>query len=106
MRVPFVAVYKLSAFTYTLASRMVQVEHVAMPNLIAGREVVPELLQDAFTAESVTARLMPLIEDTPDRQKMLNDLDTVRGKLRTSGTSASRRAAETIARGLGLSSRT
>ena len=47
---PHVVVYKTSRFTYALAKRLAQVPHIGLPNLLAGKEIVPELIQDRFTA--------------------------------------------------------
>ena len=47
---PHVVVYKTSRFTYALAKRLAQVTHIGLPNLLAGKEIVPELIQDRFTA--------------------------------------------------------
>ncbi len=49
-----------------------------MVNLIAGRWVVPELLQERFTAENVAAALHPLLADGPERNRMIADLAEVR----------------------------
>jgi len=48
-----------------------------MSNLIAGRRVVPELLQDRFTAKNLAAVLLPLLIDGPERQQMISDLAEV-----------------------------
>ena len=64
---PFVVVYRLSKLSYAIARRFVTVPHVAMANLIAGRRVVPELIQDDFTAANVVTALQPLLADGPDR---------------------------------------
>ena len=50
---PFVVVYRVSALTYAIAKRVVKVPHVAMANLIAGKRVVPELIQHDFTAANI-----------------------------------------------------
>ena len=47
---PHVVVYKTSRLTYALAKRLAQVTHIGLPNLLAGQEIVPELIQDGFTA--------------------------------------------------------
>jgi lipid A disaccharide synthetase len=52
-----------------------------MPNLIAGREIVPELLQAAFTASNIVDRLTPLLADGPARKKAQSDLLAVRRAL-------------------------
>ena len=75
---PFVVVYRVSALTFALARRLVRYpvefpdmtdpaghQPIAMPNLIAGRRVVPELLQDRFTAENVAANPGPLAPRHP-----------------------------------------
>ena len=47
---PHVVVYKTSRLTYALAKRLAQVTHIGLPNLLAGQEIVPELIQDGFTS--------------------------------------------------------
>ncbi len=54
---------------------------IAMVNLIAGRRIVPELLQDQFTAANIAAALTPLLADTPQRAQMIADLAETRHKL-------------------------
>ena len=53
MGTPFVMVYRVSPLTYLLGRPRVKVPHFAMVNLIAGEEIVPELVQQDFTAEKV-----------------------------------------------------
>jgi lipid-A-disaccharide synthase len=92
---PMVVVYRLSPWTYHLGRRFVRVPYYAMVNLIAGRRVVPELIQSDFTPDRVAAELLPLLDDTPARRSMLAGLAEVRGRLGTAGASA--RAANEIA---------
>ncbi len=56
-----------------------------MPNLIAGRRIVPELINDRFTAENVATALRPLLEDGPERAKMMADLREARERLVVEG---------------------
>jgi lipid-A-disaccharide synthase len=79
---PFVVVYRVSGLTYLIGKRLVKVSHYAMVNLIAGREIVPELIQERFTAESVVEHLRPLLTDGHERQRMMDDLAQVRHKLK------------------------
>lgn len=79
---PFVVVYRVSALTYAIARRMVKVPHVAMANLIAGRRVVPELIQNDFTATNCVQYMKRLLPDGPDRQSMMRDLAGVGDALR------------------------
>ena len=93
---PFVVVYRLSGLTWRLGRRLVKLEHFAMPNLIAGRRVVPELIQDDFTAENVVAELEKIIPDGPEREQMIAGLAKVREKLRPSNVPAAERAAQAL----------
>jgi lipid-A-disaccharide synthase len=81
MGTPFVMVYRVTPFTYFLGRRTVKVPHFAMVNLIAEREVVPELIQDDFTAENVVGQLHKIIPDGPARDRMVTGLEEVRDRL-------------------------
>jgi lipid-A-disaccharide synthase len=78
---PFLVVYRVSPLTYAIAKRMVKVEHVAMANLIAGRRVVPELIQRDFTAANIVQHLENLLPDGPARQSMEEGLRAIRDAL-------------------------
>src|SRR3954468_13343487 len=92
---PFVVVYRVSPITWNLGRRLLKVPFVAIPNLIAGKEIVPELLQQDFTSKKVVASLRPLLEEGSARAKMLSDLEAVQQKLKQqmgAGTAADRAA--------------
>ena len=72
MGTPFVMVYRVSPLTYRLGRPRVKVPYFAMVNLIAGEEIVPELVQHDFTAENVVGRLHEILPDGPARDKMLD----------------------------------
>ena len=92
---PFIVVYKVSPLTFRLAKRLVHYPPevwpsgpdgdgnlpIGMVNLIAGRRIVPELLQDRFTPANVASALRPLLADTPERAQMIEDLVQVRQSL-------------------------
>jgi lipid-A-disaccharide synthase len=78
---PFVVVYRVSPITYAIAKRVVRVPHVAMANLIAGKRVVPELIQGDFTASNIVRQLQPLLPDGPRRQSMMQELAAIRSLL-------------------------
>src|SRR5256714_8617166 len=82
METPFVMVYRVTALTYLLGRWTVKVPHFAMVNLIAGEEVVPELVQQDFTAETVVAELKRIIPDGAPRDKMIQGLRRVKQLLR------------------------
>jgi lipid-A-disaccharide synthase len=82
MSTPFVMVYRVSALTYLLGKPRIKVPHFAMVNLIAGGEIVPELVQHNFTAEKVVARLGEVLPFGPARDKMIAGLAHVKALLR------------------------
>jgi lipid-A-disaccharide synthase len=88
MRTPFVMVYRVSPLTYMLGKPRVKVPHFAMVNLIAGRQIVPELVQHDFTAHNVVAGLQEILPDGDARNRMLEDLTQVKAKLRAPGNTA------------------
>ncbi len=99
MGTPFVMVYRVTPLTYFLGRPRVKVPHFAMVNLIAGKEVVPELVQNDFTSENVVARVNEIIPDGPIRDKMAEGLAQVQTLLRGSnpgGFHAAERAADAI----------
>ena len=81
---PFVVVYRLAPLTWLLGRRLVSLDTFAMPNLIAGRRIVTELIQKDFTAANVVRELNAIIPDGQARRQMLADLQEVREKLRDS----------------------
>jgi lipid-A-disaccharide synthase len=69
--------------TYAIAKRVVKVPHVAMANLIAGKRVVPELIQSDFTAANIVQQIELLLPDGAPRQSMMEELAAIRGLLNT-----------------------
>ena len=92
--VPFVILYKVSAVTYWIARAVVRVEHIGMVNILAGKRVVPEFVQHQAAPEQVLPVALELLDDTPARQRMLDELAKVRENLGSGG--ASRHAAQEI----------
>jgi lipid-A-disaccharide synthase len=78
---PFVVVYRVSPVTYWIATRVVTVPHVAMVNLVAEKRLVPELIQDDFTAGRIVQELEPLLADGVARAEMMAGLKLVAAKL-------------------------
>ena len=83
--VPFVVVYRLAPLTWLLGRRLVNLDTFAMPNLIAGRKIVRELIQKDYTAANVARELDSVIPDGAARGRMVSDLEEVRGKLLAGG---------------------
>lgn len=88
MGTPFVMVYRVSALTYALGKPRVKVPYFAMVNLIAGEEVVPELVQQKFTVENVVVELSKIIPDGEPRIRMVERLRSVKAKLKRGSDAA------------------
>ncbi len=102
---PFVMVYRVAPTTYALGKKMVKIPYYAMPNLIAGRQVIPELVQRDFTPDRVIAELNRILPDGLDRKRMLEGLQEVRERLHGPANvrGAFQCAAEAIIQALGVS---
>lgn len=92
---PMVVVYRLSGLTAMIARPLVRTPLFAMVNLISGRQVVPELIQNRFTAEALEREIRRLLDSPEARAQQRQDLAAVRLKLGPGG--AIERAAEVIA---------
>jgi lipid-A-disaccharide synthase len=93
---PMVIVYRLSPVTYRFVRWLVTVDAVGMVNLIAGEKIVPELIQEQFTPESVAQEAVSMLTDPGRVSRIRAGLARVRAKL--GGSGASRRAAQAILR--------
>jgi lipid-A-disaccharide synthase len=92
--VPMVVVYKLSWPTYAIARAIVKVKHIAMANLLAGREVVPELIQRDATVGRIVLEAARFLDDPDKAARTRAELARVRSKLGEPG--AAGRAAQSI----------
>ncbi len=95
LNAPMVVVYRVSPVTAALAKPLVRTPFFAMVNLIAEREVVPELVQDNFTPERVAAETLKILQDPNTRTAIRDGLAEVRKRLGPPG--AVERAADQIA---------
>ena len=84
--VPMVIAYRTSPTTYWLARRLVQVDHVGLANLVAGRRIAPELLQEEATPAALAAALLPLVDEGPARSAALAGVREVQDALRPEGS--------------------
>lgn len=91
---PMVIVYRLSPLTYAIGKRLVGVTTFGMVNLVAGRTIATELIQDAFTPEAVAAETIALLTSPARVETMRRDLVDVKARL--GGTGATGRAADAI----------
>ena len=92
---PVVVMYRLSRATYALARRLVRLPHFSLVNIVADKQVVPELIQDEVNGERIAAEVRKLV--APGRyESVREDLAAVRARL--GGPGASERAAREIIR--------
>lgn len=87
LQTPMIVVYKTSALTYLLGRLLVRIKNIGLVNIVAGRRVVPELLQWHATPQNLAARAADLLGDERMRQKISDDLGIVREKLGSPGAS-------------------
>lgn len=79
--VPMVIIYKASPLTYFIGSRLVQVDHFGICNIVAGERVVPELLQDEANPVNIAAAILPMLRDEAYAAGIRNKLLSVKEKL-------------------------
>src|SRR5712691_3102822 len=91
--VPVIVMYRLSSPTHWLAQRLVKLSHFSLVNIVAGKNVVPELLQEEVNGERIASEVRKLL-DLSERTRVRGELAAVTEKLGQPG--ASRRAAEAI----------
>jgi len=91
LRVPMVVAYRVSPLTHFIGHRLIKVKYASLVNLVAGREVVPELLQYEATPEKIARTIRPLLADRDCREAMQEELRRIAAELGDPG--ASERAA-------------
>jgi lipid-A-disaccharide synthase len=75
---PHILVYKTSAFTYWFAKSVVKISHIGLVNIVAGRTVCPELIQQDATPEALATETAKLLSESPERKAMLEGYAEVR----------------------------
>lgn len=66
LNTPAIVAYKVAPFTYWFGRLLVKVDHISLPNIIAGKEVLPELIQNEVQAEKITKKALDILQN-PDR---------------------------------------
>ena len=94
---PMVVAYRLAPLTYWILKRMVKSPYVSLPNLLAQRLLVPELLQDAATAEALAQTLLPLLDNGNEQTARFDEIH------RTLRRDASNQAADAVLNLIGAS---
>ncbi|NOX65876.1 MAG: lipid-A-disaccharide synthase, partial [Chlorobi bacterium] len=91
---PFVVVYLTNKLTYALAKKVIQLDFIAMPNIIEGKEIVKEFIQNDVNAELISDYCEKLINDNVRMNEVVENLRSVKNKL--GGSGASKNSAEII----------
>jgi lipid-A-disaccharide synthase len=91
---PHVIVYRTGWLNYEIARRVVKLPHIGLPNIVAGEEVAPELIQRQLTPDHLAARLGTWVDQPQARAEQRRKLAVVRTRLGEPG--ASRRAADLL----------
>jgi len=90
LKKPMVVAYRMGKWSFALAKRLVKISHIALPNLLAGRELVPERLQDDVRAEVLGPLLLERVGDHALRERLVTEFLAIHRSLRRD---ASQRAA-------------
>ncbi len=85
---PMMIVYRVSSLSYHLGKALIRVPHIGLVNLIAGRQIVPELIQDAVTPEAIADRALAILTQPSACARMRSELTAVQKRLGTAGASA------------------
>ena len=85
---PMIIVYKMSWLSHWLGTKLIRVKHIGLANLIAGKEVVPELIQEKASPENIAEHALRLLRDKEARADIQQQLRMIRKKLGAPGASA------------------
>ncbi|MDE0206543.1 MAG: lipid-A-disaccharide synthase, partial [Candidatus Tectomicrobia bacterium] len=91
---PMVIVYRVSRLTAWLARRLLRVPHIGLINIVAGRQIVPELLQDAVTPNAMADNTLSILQDAAEAARIRSELRALRDTMGKGG--GSRRAAASV----------
>lgn len=94
MEVPMVIVYKVSMLTSIIGRMLVGVDYIGLPNIVAGKWVVPELVQENARPELIAKEILKFLGDRDTRNRVVSELKEIGKKL--GSNDASKKAAEAI----------
>ena len=84
---PLAVVYRISPLSYAIGKRLVKLPYIGLVNIVAGKEIVPEFVQNDFEPQKVAAAIAPFLHDSEERRRLQLELQEVRAKLGTPGAS-------------------
>ena len=91
LSVPMIIIYKISPLSYFIGKMIVNVKNIGLANIVAGKTVVPELIQEDVSGNRIAAEAMDILTDAERKQEMIKELAAIRSKLGNPG--AARKAA-------------
>lgn len=91
---PMVVVYRASPLTYHIAKCLVKIPYISLVNILAGKEIIPELIQDRMTSDNIAHEALDILQDARRQKEMAQAFQTIRTSL--GGSGASKRAAAYI----------
>jgi lipid-A-disaccharide synthase len=93
---PMVVAYRMAAISWAVISRLVSTPFVALPNVLAGRELVPELLQNQATVMGIMQALEKQLADTKGKADTLAEFDRIHRDLRLDFSAQAAQAIDTL----------
>jgi len=93
---PMVIIYRASAINWRLIRPLIHLDTFGMVNLIAGRRIVPELMQNEATGDNIAREVTAILSDQSKISRMRDDLQLVRDALTAGGLSGADRAAQAV----------
>ncbi|MBI5238154.1 MAG: lipid-A-disaccharide synthase [Deltaproteobacteria bacterium] len=91
---PMVIIYKVSALSYSIGKALIDMEFYGLPNIVAGRKIVEELIQSEAAPEAISSEILQILKDIKKRNDIIQSYDAVRERL---GSGAAEKAAKAIA---------
>ena len=93
---PLVVSYKISPLTFAIVSRVIKVTHVSLPNLLAGKELIPEILQDEATPEALRDAMIKALNDRENRTMLEQEFTHIHHQLKQDASKLAWDALQTI----------
>jgi len=96
LRRPMVVAYRMGGLSYAILSRLVKTPFISLPNLLAQRELVPELIQEEASADNIAGQLLPLLQAGDTREDTLQAFDALHHLLRRGAGNAAATAIKAL----------
>jgi lipid-A-disaccharide synthase len=94
MKTPSIIFYRLNSFSYMIAKRIIKTEFISLPNIIAKKLIIPELMQDDFTAENLKIETLKYLNDKEYYDDTITELEKVANSIGDKG--AGKKVAEAV----------